>query len=397
MIRDLEEFRKNPNINFGYEHHGMIMQSDEPTQVLELTGSLGKQKPVPRVSGNHSNQYDYEIYDNYGKTSERHPAERKRKGKNTAMIPIIAVIAVFLIGVGVFLWMFVFSDLFKTTESIVVPDFTGKTIEEVMADEAVMSRFEISKDVKYEPNEKYAKGQIIKQSPEANTELKGERIEISFTVSSGQDFVTMIDVTNKPYSEARVELEKLGLVVKEPEYQYNDTVVIHHVISSLPPTGTPMTPGDSVQLVVSRGVEDKMVTVPSLNTLTRSEAEKMLRDDYQLNCNVIEVNHSEEAGKVINQSIPSGTQVKVGTTITIQVSKGPAGDTVKTKELTIQLPKDPEMVTVQVKVGGNEQYNSPVSTTNGSITIEISGSGKQEVVVYIDGSEQKRIEMNFDA
>jgi serine/threonine-protein kinase len=397
MIHDLEEFRKNPNVVFGYEHHGMMMQTDEPTQILESTGSIGKNKPVSRLAGTHSlDQHEYEIYDEYRNTGVRNPSKGNRKGKNTAMIPIIAVVSVFLIGVSVFLWIFFFSDLFKTTDTMIIPNCIGKTIEEVMADESITSRFDISKDVKSEPSDTYAKGQIINQSPEPDTQMKGDRIELSFTVSSGQDFVTMIDVTNMSYSEAMIKLENLGLVLKEPEYQYNDDVVIHHVISSWPPLGTKMMRGDSVQLVVSRGPEVKMVTVPSLYTLSQSEAEKMLLQDYNLKCNVIQIPSDEDVGTVINQSIAPTTQVEVGTTITIQVSKGPAENVVNTKTITISLPDEPDTVTLQVKVGGAEQYNETVSTANGSVTIEINGSGKQEVVVYINGVEQNRYEVNFD-
>jgi serine/threonine-protein kinase len=201
------------------------------------------------------------------------------------------------------------------------------------------------------------------------------------------------------YAEARVELEKLGFVLKEPEYEYNDTVTIHHVISSLPPADTPMAPGDSVQLVVSRGPGIKLVTVPSLYTLTRSQAEKVLKD-YNLKCNVIEVNNSEEAGKVINQSIAPGTEVEAGTTITIQVSKGPSenpgGNGTKTKNISINLPRDKEMVTVQVLVDGAEKYNNSVSTASGSLTVSLEGKGKQEVIIYLDGMEYDKYELDFN-
>ena len=40
MLADLEEFRKNPNINFDYTDADRLTGGDEPTQVMETSGSL---------------------------------------------------------------------------------------------------------------------------------------------------------------------------------------------------------------------------------------------------------------------------------------------------------------------------------------------------------------------
>jgi len=400
MIRDLEEFRKNPSINFGYEHPGLL-QSDEPTQILDtasITGSLGKKKLPARVAETDREDYEYEGYDEYRTTSQRRVAQRQPQKKKSALIPIVSVIAIFLLGVGIFLWMFVFSDLFKTTRPIEVPNLIGRTLEEVLDDKTITDQFEVEQS-KTQASDEYEKGKIIEQSPEAKAEVKGEKPKILVTVSSGKPSITMIDVTNKSYAEARVALEGMGLVLKEPEYAYDDKVVMHYVISSLPPVGTAMAPGDSVQLIVSRGPEKKMVTMPSLYTLTRSEAEEMLRT-YNLICNVTEIQDKAKAGEVISQSVAPGTEIEAGSTITIQVSKGPANDPkpdMKTKNITISLPRDKESVMVQVAVGGAEQYNKNVSTAEGYVSISLTGSGKQEVVIYIDGASYDHYDLDFDA
>jgi HSP20 family molecular chaperone IbpA len=92
--------------------------------------------------------------------------------------------------------------------------------------------------------------------------------------------------------------------------------------------------------------------------------------------------------------------VEAGTTITIQVSKGPSenpgGNGTKTKNISINLPRDKEMVTVQVLVDGAEKYNNSVSTASGSLTVSLEGKGKQEVIIYLDGMEYDKYELDFN-
>lgn len=396
MIRDLEEFRKNPNINFGYEHHGLL-QSDEPTQVIDtsITSSLSRRKVPARMAEPSDDLFSY---DEYRTTSQRRIAER-RPNKRNSMVPIIAVVSVFLVAVGIFLWMFFFSDLFKAAESIKVPRLIGRSYEEVLNDTTITDHFVIKQTgTKASPD--YEEGQIIEQNPNPNSEVKGEKPEISVVVSSGKPSIIMINVYNMEYVQARQTLIDMGLNVKEPQYAPHDEVVKNYVIASLPPEGTPMAPGDSVQLTVSTGQAKKEVIVPYLvGNYTRQQAEEILRDKYSLKCTVSGEVYSDtvEAGKVASQSIPANTTVEAGTTISIQISRGPQNSSPKTKTIKINLPRDKDSVTVQVTVGGVEQFNQTVNTSSSPLMVELSGKGKQQVNIYFDGEYDSGNEYDFDS
>lgn len=391
VLTDLETFHKNPNTIFAYNYHGVTQQDDAPTQVIETVGLQKK-----RLESEH----DY--------PTEKYIVAKKTRKKNY-MFPVLSVVGLFLIAVLSFLWIFMFSDIFHKTESFSVPNLVGRSIEECLADETIDKRF-IIKEERSMPSSEYDEGIIMEQRPDAGSTVKGEEIKIAVTISYGQDEVTMIDVINQSYAEARVALMDLGFHVEEPEYEYSDDVVIHHVIDSLPAEGTPMIRGDSVQLVVSRGRRDKTVTMPSLYDMTREEAEKVLADDYKLICNVIEIYSDEPKGIVVSQSIAPLTNVEAGSTITIQVSKGkkeikpkppveptdPADQKGQKQDLTIKLPSEPETVLLQVLLDGEEKYNETVNTAQGSVTVSLSGKGEQEVFVYIDGVEYQRKTMDFD-
>lgn len=396
MIRDLEEFRKNPNINFGYEHHGLL-QSDEPTQVIDIsmTGSLGRRKVPARMADASDDPYSY---DEYRTTSQRRMAERHPPQKRNPMVPIIVVVAVFLLAVGIFLWMFIFSDLFKAAESIKVPSLIGRNYEEVIKDTAITDHFSIKQTgTKASPD--YEKGKIVEQDPDEDSEVKGEKPEISVVVSSGKPSIIMPDVYNKEYVEARQMLIDMGLTVEEPQYAPHGEVNKNFVTASLPPKDTPMALGDPVKLTVSMGPEKKEVNVPYLvGNYTREQAEALLRDKYNLKCTVSgEVYSDIEAGKVASQSIPANTTVEAGTLISIQISRGPQNPSPKTKTINVNLPHDRDFVRVQVTVGGVEKYNETVSTAGGSLSVSLSGNGKQQISIYFDGTFDSEFSLDFDA
>ena len=111
-----------------------------------------------------------------------------------------------------------------------------------------------------------------------------------------------------------------------------------------------------------------------------------------------------EAGIVIDQSINSNVEVQEGATLTLTVSKGPEpkptdtpappevsedpdGETQPSSHIiTIDLPQDGrESVMVRVMVGDSEAFGEEVATSQGSIQVPVTGTGSQEVVVYING------------
>ena len=407
MIRDLEEFRKNPNVTFEYEHQQdlVVPVSDEPTQILD-TGSINgarkaaavpavKQRPRPRPMDDEDEEDDYSLI----------PAGRGRNGGRQSLIPVISVVSVFVIGVLVFLWVFFLSDLFAGKESIEVPAVLGMTIQEAQQSltEEQQGWFDIQEAEARKSSETYPEGQIMEQDPKGNSHVKwnDEKITIYVTVSSGRDDVIMPDVVNQRYQEVYPMLRDMGLELEPPEYAYDDEITKGYVVSSLPMPNEPLVPGAKVKLVISMGPEVQPVAMPSLRTLTEARARKMI-EELGLICKVEPVSSDRPAGEVVYQSVAANTEVPKGTTVTIQVSTGPQtppipdpGD-MKTKNIPITLPTDRETVQVKVTVDGVVRYDAQVSTTNSSeISPGILGSGTQEVVIYFDGNEHDRYNLDF--
>lgn len=320
MLRDLEDFRKNPDISFHYNlasFRSNQPEPDEPTQVVEGgESSLGRrQRRRTAVIGGPGRRYeddggDYDDYDEY---------EDEETSRKSLVIPIVVVI--FLVAAAVSLWLAFFSGLFDKAEQIEVPNLLGQTLTEVYDNPDVMDNFQVTR-VSTEFSDKYKEGEIISQDPDWG-EMADKGSTINVVVSGGQEYLDMIDVVDMSYEKAVSLLEDMGLQVEEPEYESSDDVAEGNVISSSPSKGTPMLPGDTVHLVVSQGKEVNTVRVPTLTGQSLESARVTLTSQGLTISGITEVTSDKPQGQVIYQSIPAGTLVEEGTSLTLQVSKGP--------------------------------------------------------------------------
>ena len=395
MLRDLEEFRKNPQVDFHYDlasFHGSQPVPDEPTQTMDSASSLNRRQrppartrtaaPPPRRRRPPEEDYEEE-------------KDQKRK----LIIPIVVV--VFLVGVGIFLWVTFFSDMFRQDENTLrVPNLLGQNISDVLQDGDVLEHFNVVEQSR-QASDEYEEGQIISQDPVAGTEVTaGEgTITINVVVSSGQDTVEMINVVGDTYETAVTRLQQMDLKVDTPTREASDEVEEGHVISSDPAAGEQVSPGDTVKLVISSGPETKKVTVPTLTGTTLENARQIAESAGLTISSVTEVNSDYPAGQVIYQSIAANTEVDEGTGIILQVSLGPASTDppVHTKTISVTLPDDGrDSVTVRITVDGEEVYNTPVNTAQGTIYTSVQGSGTAEVCIYFDGVLAEQYNLNFD-
>ena len=82
---------------------------------------------------------------------------------------------------------------------LVVPDFVGANVEEVLLNSLYQQLFDF--DIEREYSEEKPAGIVIGQSPDAQTEYSG-RITVTLTVSRGSERVTMPDIVGQTYETA---------------------------------------------------------------------------------------------------------------------------------------------------------------------------------------------------
>lgn len=203
-----------------------------------------------------------------------------------------------------------------------VDNYIGMSLS--AAREKIDGKFKIKVEEEYSAD--YAKGLVIRQDPESDTELE-EGKTLTLVVSKGtrtEDKVSVPQVVGKMESSAKSELEAAGLKVSV-KTKYSTDVAKGKVISQSPGSGNQVTKNSTVVITVSQGEKpETMVRVPNLRYFTESEARSELKNSNLVLGSVLtEYSDSVEKGLVIRQTVSSGSKVKEGTAVGIYVSLGP--------------------------------------------------------------------------
>lgn len=205
-----------------------------------------------------------------------------------------------------------------------------------------------------------------------------------------------------------MDYEKAQAAIRDLNYYLNlvtvnnEDVEIGHVVSQSPKAGDILGEDRTITLYVSIGPTQSMVEIPSFTEeeMTEKEAEDLLTE-LGLKVGRIFTVHSStvEAGIVVSQGLPEGTQVISGTSVDLTVSLGDAEPKemgTKEGQITIQNPFDETTTSGNLKVdvidanGGKVTvYQSNVSTSTfnslgGTMKINYP-AGTILVEVYLEG------------
>lgn len=381
MIADLENFRKNPNVEMKFDLSDLRPdENDEPT------------RPIRTVGGHVAAQPVYQPERSHPRREREEDEEPPRTGGRRIVLAGAAALAALALVVVLFKTIL---GSFSTppVEQYQVPDLSDMTIEEAENDPRVKDIFEIQK-AGSEFSAEVQEGHILRQDPKDGETRKGSQLVIQVWVSAGEETGEMPDLKDKSLQDARILLEKLSreynleLTVEAPEEQkqFSEEIAADCVISTVPVKGEVLKKGDTVTLILSKGPEVKPVTVPIFVGLNIDEILAQL-EGYGLVCGAedVEVVDSDKAGgTIVWQSINPLDKVDEGTRIRFQVSAGLASSSLP---ITVDLPQNGnEVVKVEIYVGDepNPQYSETVHTADGAVNATISGTGRKMVKVYFD-------------
>ena len=418
MLADLEEFRKNPNINFDYSPSDLIPEED-PEEYTQI-------RTVHTGQGHTGSERRYEDEEDYASQRRRerrryeeedYPPQRRREHRRYEdedyaprrrgpIWPVFLAVAAILLFVGMvayFMWNTIFAGWMAPPATHAVPSLVGKLYDEVKDDTELLAGFTlIEGDTVADDADP---GTIIAQDPEGEKEVGENVTEIKVTISAGPEVVKMISLDDMDYQTASTALRNIGLKAGVPTYQNHETIEQGFVISYTPMEGVEVPPGTEVQIVVSKGPEDKPFPMPKLVGMTKSRALTEIG-----NCNLAKGNTEQEEyddeieeGKVISQYPLEGTDVTEGTEVNLVISKGPdpasqpTEPVGKTKTISVPLHGYEGMVSIRLLMDGAEVGSGTEDATlNEAASFEVTGSGQKELAVYINGVLSQTISVNFD-
>lgn len=163
-------------------------------------------------------------------------------------------------------------------ETIEMEDYRGEQFDEV---QALLTEQELNfKSI--EVNEEYSDkeaGIILDQNPAPGKKVVPEDTDLVFTVSKGDQSISLKDLTNYSTEDLNYYMKATGINITTTE-QYHDTIPKGNVISQDVKPGTSLKKGATVHVVVSKGKEEKppkTVTIDISVVYTGNPEEKQVQ------------------------------------------------------------------------------------------------------------------------
>ena len=422
MLKDMEEFRKNPAIDFHYKSfiddatRKMPVLTATPAQPRTTaekmerskTGTVSQRisepvrapKPAPAAPVKKLPPKEVKPQRPVAPVQKKEPDPKPSKVGAVAIVAcsLVAAFAIIVFLVALFNGMLLNRD----RDLIEVPNFVVEMYTEDMQE--IYSDFQIRfNDQRYD--DRYAKGVIIDQEPAAGNGIRVQKgAEIWITISMGEEpAVKMMEsLVGLNAEEAASYLKGQGftpLVWRE----YNEFYEEGHVIRTDPAEGTELVEGQTIKLVVSRGPQVNLQEMPDVTGMDEATARKVLN---QLGFGNVEIRSAESdrpKGTVIKQSEVEGDMIDITTQIILTLSEGPvetqppketeaettAPEETEPKEVimdvTFYLPVKEEVYTLTIFCNGWQVTAArEIQPGISEIIIEMSGSGTRRYDLYID-------------
>ncbi len=222
---------------------------------------------------------------------------------------VVLAVGLFFLGRALGWW--------DSTKTLTVPsDLVGKPVAAATAELHQQGFTDVSTRTQ---TSSATPGNVIGTDPPPGSSLKSDK-PVVLIASSGPQQVPVPNVAGQTQAAAQTALKTAGFVVTV-DSTTSATVPAGTVISTNPPAGTKRAQGSEVQLVVSTG--KPTVSIPSLVGDTPSAAGQALGAlGLKVGSQVDEASTSVPAGAVTRTSPPQGSQVSVGSPVTVFVSTG---------------------------------------------------------------------------
>ncbi len=364
MIKDIEEFKKNPSIVFEYKY---LSANDGSTRyfdrVQKTPPAQKKKRPKPVV----------EEYDN-----DDEEEEGTSKGK-AFVLTLTAITAAVVIAVVFFVVALLFEKFGTPTAEFTMPNIIGMDYYEAKAQYPNIT-FNILSSNEYTS---YPKNQIFYQDLEPNHSYK-INAECNVKVSAGVKMVSVPDVYGFEYQVAQNQLKNEGFnpVIKK----ITDDLPLNYVVKTYPEKNELVAPGSTVTIFVSMGPDEKNFFMPNVVTMKSDEAKRLLESsEYGLIVTIEEVDSAEEAGTVIEQSIPEREITNPKTPVTLKVSSGEAPAT--TVDFIFVIPYGSSgAFTFRMYIDGqvvDETIKDNISYIN-DVTTSVTARGVKTVIAEVE-------------
>lgn len=359
MLRDIDEFKRDPSISFEYKY-------SEPE-----TENISKEVAT---------------------TKKKTKKIKDEQVRNAPIVPVLTGIAVAFIVVAIIFVIGIMAMVrpFEEVPDTNAPNLIGMDINEAMKK---YSGFDIVIESSAF-HEQYDKDIIYDQSVNAGMVVK-EGATIKVKISSGIQYFSLADYRNfeenqvyKILTENEIEFNTVT--------EYNDEIPEGYVIKTEPGADTQVDTGTVVVVYVSMGAENIYTTVPYVVGYRLEDARMILNSAGIRIGSVERVSGSGQSTEVLSQSIPEGTMVSQGSTISLVIVEEKESNE-QSISFMIPLPNISEKVTMSATLGGNTVITEEVvpSEIGGYWEVTIRGEGLGTISIYYNGSLYRAYTVDF--
>ena len=403
MLMDMEEFRKNPAILFGYVYRTPMDDATRPITVIQAppprttaervaqsksgqarptrqstgnmnrnsgnmnrttgnmnrgtgnmnraTGNMNRGTGNMNATGNMNRTRDPEAIRRAQQRRKEEEARKREEERNhIATVAVVICSAVAVVAIIVFLVaLFNGALLNQEKEYAIVPNLVGKEYHEDF--DEMYSNFKIVLRPQ-EYSDEYNKGQIINQEPAKDSKVfKGTELYITISMGKEPAVKVMENLIGVPIENAQsyMDGQKLEtLIHMEASEEFAEGLVIR----TDPAAGVTLKENPIIHIYVSAGPET--VEMPQVVGMDKNTALGRLNSIRLVNVVTMDVESDRPKGQVVSQSIPKGEKIGLSTEIVLEISEGPvettAEPTVESTEPESTSPKETASVENTVKV-----------------------------------------------
>ena len=315
MIKDIEEFKKNPSIVFEQKYFstdGSTKYFDKVTPEQQNKAAGKRKVPLVEVDDD-----DDEEDDDDGYYDDEEYYQRRRR---SPILPILFALATAFVIMTAWLIHTIVTENFEVIESqsgeeVTMPYLVNKTWDEVLAE---YNDYNFIPTLEY--SSEYEKNVVMEQSVMPGRTIRKNQV-IEVVVSSGPKLVEISDYTNKHIDDVIAMLKKQDLQYKIIRTE-DDEVAQDFVVKTNPPAREFVEVGDTVTCYVSLGQSNESTAVPNMVNLSLRSAQERAKEYDILLTIIYEPSTEVDEGKVIRQNIEPTTLVEKNTMVEIVVSDG---------------------------------------------------------------------------
>lgn len=433
MLQDMEEFRKNPTIEFDY--HTLMDSATRaiPMPNVPLTTAEKKVQAktgvvpnpgtgrIPQSSVQNRNTGMVQGEDPQHEAIRRAQLRRKKEEKKrqdernrVATTAVVICCAVGVVAIILFL-VAVFNGVLlnKEKDLVEVPYLQGKTYDETFAQK--YRNFNI-RLLPQQYDDVYLEDQIISQEPAGGEKVqRGSDIWITVSMGTEPPLTVLDNLVGVDSEQAYALLENQGfkpLTKKEPSYIYDEGLVTR----TDPAAGTELSQGQTVYIYVSTGPEIVERPMPNVVGLDVERAKELMSGQGFTKVRYEEMESQKPAGEVIYQSVAKNTEIDVDWEIIIQYSAGPVVVTEATEvpstetlpeEITdgqnpeisvaFAIPERQEEYRLDICISGTTEVlqSKMIAPGTSSTMVQLSGRGTVYYDLYINGEFECEKKVTF--